>query len=53
MRQPPQPLTSDEARSLLAECGDGRPGARKRALGVVLWRVGLRAAWSCARPDAR
>ena len=47
MKRPPQPLTSEEARSLLDQCGGGRVGLRNRALVVVLWRCGLRAFEAC------
>lgn len=40
---PPEPLTADEVRALLASCSKKAPtGIRNRALIVVLYRAGLR-----------
>ena len=48
MKFPPHPLTSAEARALVAAAGSGWRGARNSALLVTLWRCGLRAAEACA-----
>lgn len=42
VRFPPEPLTGDEVRALLAACGDEWVGRRNHALLVTLWRSGLR-----------
>jgi len=43
IKLPPEPLTADEVRSLLAAASNRAPtGIRNRALIVVLWRAGLR-----------
>ncbi len=39
---PPEVLTQEEIRALLAACGRSATGLRNRALLVVLWRAGLR-----------
>jgi site-specific recombinase XerD len=41
-KYPPQVLTPEEARALLAACGASRTGLRNRALLVLLYRGGLR-----------
>jgi integrase len=39
---PPEVLTQEEIRALLAACGRSATGLRNRALVAVLWRAGLR-----------
>jgi site-specific recombinase XerD len=42
-RYPPEPLTAEEVKALLAACSPRCPtGLRNRALTVTLWRAGLR-----------
>lgn len=41
---PPEVLSPDEIRALMADCGRGRAGVRNRAIMAVMWRAGLRVA---------
>jgi site-specific recombinase XerD len=42
LRYPPDPPTVEEIVAVMRQAGDGRHGARIRALVVLLWRAGLR-----------
>lgn len=46
------PLNNDQAEALFRACGKGLRGARDRALFIVLWRLGLRAAEACHQERA-
>src|SRR5208283_631968 len=48
-KYPPEPLTVEEVRALLASCSRRAPtGVRNRALVTILWRAGLRIAEALA-----